>query len=129
MAFLRFDRERGDRPCLKSLDRDRLAGFLAIAVGALIEALQRGSDLGGQLALPIAGAQLDRAVGFGGRAIREIGMIVVLALQMLQGFLGFFQDVLAPGAQPFAEIVPLALIHEGLFVGWTILVLLFPLRQ
>ncbi len=56
VALLRLDRKRGDRARFEPLQGDRLAGFLAIAVGALTEALQRGIDLGDQLALTIAGA-------------------------------------------------------------------------
>jgi len=43
------------------LERDRLAGLLAIAVGVVVDALQRGVDLGDQLALAVAGAQFDGA--------------------------------------------------------------------
>src|SRR5690349_25054393 len=38
-------------------------------------------------------------------------------MQVLQRFLGFLEDVLTPSHQLFAEVVPLALVHEGLFVG------------
>ena len=58
---------------------------------------ERGVDLGDQLALAVAGAQLDRAVGFRGGAVGQIGMVFVLLLQMLQGLLGFLEDVLLPG--------------------------------
>src|SRR5258707_10847200 len=84
VALLRLHRERGDRAGLEPLQRDRLAGLLAIAVGAVLDALQRRVDLGDQLALPVAGAQFDRAVGFRGGAVGEIGMIDVLFLQGLQ---------------------------------------------
>src|SRR5258708_9566796 len=64
VALLRLHRQRRDRARLQPLQRDRLAGLLAIAVGAVVDALQRRVDLGDQLALAVAGAQLDRAVGF-----------------------------------------------------------------
>src|SRR5882724_680318 len=65
VALLRFHREGGDRPGLQPLQRDRLAGLLAVAVGVVVDALQRRVDLGDQLALTVTGAQFDRAIGFG----------------------------------------------------------------
>ena len=44
----------------------------------------RGVDLGDQLALAVAGAQLDGAVGLRGGAVGEIGMVLVLVLEVLQ---------------------------------------------
>ena len=44
-------------------------------------------------------------------------MILVLGLEMGQRLLGLFEDLLLPREQLLAEILPLALIHEGLFVG------------
>src|SRR5258708_39682790 len=84
VALRRLHGERGDRARLKRLQRDRLAGLLAIAVGVVLDALQRRVDLGDQLALAVAGAQFDRAVGLGGSAVRQIGVIDVLFLQRLQ---------------------------------------------
>jgi hypothetical protein len=84
VALLRLDRERRDRARLEPLQRDRLAGLLAVAVGAVLDALDRGVDLGDQLALPVAGAQLDRAVGLRGGAVGQIRVVLVLVLQVLQ---------------------------------------------
>ena len=84
VALLRLHRQRRDRTGFQPLQRDRLAGLLAIAVGVVLDALQRRVDLGDQLALAVAGAQFDRAVGFGRGAVGEIGVIDVLFLQGLQ---------------------------------------------
>ena len=84
MALLRFHRQRRDRAGFEPLQRDRLTGLLAIAVGVVVDALQRRVDLGDQLALAVAGAQFDRAVGLGGCAVGQIGVIDVLFLQGLQ---------------------------------------------
>jgi hypothetical protein len=73
VALLRLERERGDRAGIEALEPDRLAGLLAIAVGALLDAQQRRIDLGDQLALAIAGPELERAVCLGRGAIGEIG--------------------------------------------------------
>jgi hypothetical protein len=40
VPLLRLDRERGDGTGFEPLQRDRLAGFLAIAVGVVLDALQ-----------------------------------------------------------------------------------------
>src|SRR5580692_12138059 len=117
VALLRLDRQRRDRPRLEPLDGDRLAGLLAIAVGAGLDARQRRVDLGDQLALPVAGAQLDGPVGLRGGAVGKVGMILALILEMLQRLLGLLEDVLAPVEQLQPEVLPLALVHERLFVG------------
>ena len=99
MALLRFDRQGGDRARLEPPDRDRLAGFLAIAVGAVVEAMERGLDLGDQLALAVAGPELDRPVGLGRRAVGEIRVVLVFVLQVLERVPRFLQDVFLPGEQ------------------------------
>src|SRR3954451_19095967 len=89
VALLRLDRQSRDRSRFKAFERDRLAGFLAIAVGVVLDALKRRVDLGDQLALAIAGAQFDGAVGLRGRTVGEIGVIDVFLLQGLQRDPGF----------------------------------------
>src|SRR3954454_1243787 len=74
VALLGFDRERGDRAGFQAFQRDRLAGLLAIAVGVVLDALQRRVDLGDQLALAVAGAEFDGPVGLGGGAVGKVGM-------------------------------------------------------
>src|SRR5690606_4861836 len=96
MAFLRLDRERGDRPRIEPLQRDRLAGLLAVAVGAVLDPLQRCINLGNQFTLPIARPQLDRPIGFGRGTIGYVGMIDAIILQMLEGFTRLFKNFLTP---------------------------------
>src|SRR5580704_4190277 len=84
VTFLRFDGKRGDRARLEPLDRDRLSGFLAVAVGAVFDPLQRRVDLGDQLALAVAGAQFDGPVGLRGGAVGEVGVVLALVLEMLK---------------------------------------------
>src|SRR5207253_7839222 len=107
VALLGLDRERGDRAGLEPSQRDRLASLLAIAVGAVLEPLERGFDLGNELALAVASAQLDRAVGLRGGAVGEIGMILVLGLEMSDRLLGLLENILLPGEQLLAEVLPL----------------------
>src|SRR5262249_60226021 len=96
VTLLGRDGEGGNRSRLEPLERDRLAGLFAIAVGAVVDAGERLLDLGDQLALPIAGAQLDGAVGLRGGAVGEIGMILILVLQMLQRLLGLLENLFFP---------------------------------
>src|SRR5215472_7097316 len=81
VALLRLDRERCDRAGLEPLQRDRLAGLLSIAVAVVLDALQGGVDLGDQLALAVAGPELDRAIGLGGSTVGKVRMVDVLLLQ------------------------------------------------
>src|SRR3954449_6394522 len=117
VALLRLYRQRGDRASFQPLQRDRLAGFLAIAVGVVLDPQQRGVDLGDQLALAIAGAQLDRAVGLGRRAIGQVGVIDVFFLQGLQRDPRLLENLFLPRQQLGAKIIALAVVHERLFFG------------
>jgi len=98
VTLLRLDRERSDRASFERFERDRLADLLAVAIGAVIEPLQRSVDLGDQLTLAVARAQLNRAVGLRGRPIGEIGMVLVLVMEMLQRLLGYLEDILPPAS-------------------------------
>src|SRR5690606_27457003 len=113
MALLRLDRQCSDRAGVEAPEGDRLARFLAIAIGAFADALKRGVDLGDQLALTVAGAQLDGAVGFGRCTIGEIGKIGVLLLKNFQRLARFAQYIVLPGNELAAEIGFLPLVHEG----------------
>jgi hypothetical protein len=55
------------------------------------------------------------------RAVGEIGMIDVLFLERLQGDAGFPQDLILPRQQLGAKIIALALVHERLFFGRSII--------
>src|SRR5262249_28529139 len=79
-----------------------------------------------QLALPVARPQFDRPVGFRGGPIGKIGMVLVLVLQVLQRFPGLAQDVLAPCQESLAEVLPLAVVHEWLFVGRPVILFFLP---
>src|SRR5271169_1796625 len=125
VALLRLHRKGCDRTSLEPLQRDRLARLLAITVGVILDTLQRRVDLGDQFALPVAGTQLDRAVGLRRGAVGEIGMIDVLLLERLQGDPRFPQDLVLPRQQLGAKIVALAIVHERLFFGGSIILQLF----
>src|SRR5262249_43138752 len=103
---------------------DRLAGLLAIAVGAIVEAGERPLGLGNQLALTGASAQLDRPAGFRGGAGGGIGMGLILILEVPARLLRLPEGVFFSCQQLLAEVFPLALAHERLFVGWPIALIL-----
>src|SRR5688572_284523 len=85
VALLGFQRERGNGSRLEPFQADGLARLLAEAVGALLDARQRGIDLGDQLALAIAGPELERPIGLGGGAIGEVGVLGGVLVQNMQG--------------------------------------------
>src|SRR5690606_34650334 len=60
VPFLRLDRQGRDRARVEALQGNRLAGLLAIAVGAVVQPLQCRVDLGNELALAVTGTQFDR---------------------------------------------------------------------
>ena len=66
------------------------------------------------LALAVAGAQLDRAVGFRRRPVREVRMVLALVLEVLQGLARFLQDLFLPGEQLHPEVLALPVVHERL---------------
>src|ERR1700681_148500 len=117
VAFLPLHRQGRDRPRFQAPDRNRLAGLLAIAIGAVLDARERSLDLGDQLALAVARPQLDGPGGLGRRPVGEIGVILVLVLKVLEGFLRLLENILLPRQQLLAEVVPLALVHERLLIG------------
>src|SRR5690625_2024328 len=59
VPFLGFQGQGCDGPSFQPTDGDRLLGFFAVAVGAIIDTLERGIDLGNQFALPVPGAQFQ----------------------------------------------------------------------
>src|SRR6476646_1733538 len=128
VALLGFDAQCRDRPRVEPLQADWLAGLLAIAVGALVEAPKGRVDLGNQLALPVAGAKLESPLGLGGRPGGDLGVLGRFVLQVLERLLGRAEDLLAPSEQLAPEIGALALVHERLIVGGPIVFGDFTLR-
>src|SRR6202030_3552966 len=91
-ALLCLERESRRRPGEKTRNADRLAGLLAIAVGTVVDHLQRLLYFLEQLALPVPGAQLERVFLFERGAVRRIGRDLVLA-QVLTGIIGVVQQL------------------------------------
>src|SRR5262249_31623219 len=86
---------------------------------------ERRVDLRDQLALTVAGTKFDRAVGFRGRPVREVGVVDVLFLQRLQRDFRLAEDLVLPGQELGAEIVALPLVHERLFFSRPVVLQLF----
>ena len=115
-ARLRSHCSAGSRPSFQATQADRLAGILAITVGAVLDPAQRVVDLGDQLSLAVTSAQLQRAVGFGRGAIHQIGVVLGLGLQIDHRALGLAKDVVLPVQQLLLEIGLLPFVHERLVV-------------
>ena len=118
MTFLRLDRKCRDRPRIEPLQADRLARFLAIAIGAFVDPPECRVDLGNELALPVARTQFEGTLGLGGGAVGEIGMLRAVVLQMLQRFAILDEDVVLPLLELAAKILLLPFVHKRLVVGW-----------
>src|SRR6185369_477909 len=82
-----LDAQRRDRPRLEPGGPDHLAALLAHAVAAVFEAPERLVDLGDQLALAVADAQREVAVGFERGAVGRVGK-VALGVHAVDGFSG-----------------------------------------
>ena len=53
VPLLGFEAEGGDRPCVKTRKPDRFTGFLAIAVGPILDTTKGFVDLGNEFPLAI----------------------------------------------------------------------------
>src|SRR5690348_10524384 len=74
VALLRFQSHRRDWTGFQPAERDRLASHFAIAIFAFVEATDRAIDLGNELALPVAGAELDTPIGLARRTVSNVGL-------------------------------------------------------
>src|SRR3974377_558446 len=77
-TLLCFQRQRRSRSSQQTRDSDRLTGFLAVAVGAPVDHLERLLDLLEQLALAVARTQLQRIFLFERSPVRRVGGDFVL---------------------------------------------------
>ncbi len=75
VALLRFEAQGGHRPRVEALHANRLACFLAITVGAVLDALQSRIDLRDQLPLAVAGAKFNSAIGLVARPVSDVGVL------------------------------------------------------
>ncbi len=103
--FLGFQGERGDGPGIEAGDANRIAGFLAVAVGAILDPLERGVDLADQLALAVAGAKLESLVAFGRGPIGHVRVVLAFFLEVLESFAALAEDILLPALQLLAEVL------------------------
>lgn len=73
MRLLCLDRHGGDRAGDQTAQTNRLTGHFAETIFAFLKTAQGRVDLGDQLALAVARAQLDAPVGFGRGAVIQVG--------------------------------------------------------
>jgi hypothetical protein len=96
----------GEQP----LDPDRLAGLLAIAVGAIVDSRQRLVDLLQQLALAVAGAQLECVLLLEGGPVGRVRSEGKLA-QVLGRGAGVLAQLLLQLQQALAKEAQLHRVH------------------
>src|SRR5882672_2331188 len=107
---LRLDRKRRRRPRDQSGDADGLAGLLAVAVAAFVDAAQRLVDFLEELPFAVARAQLERVFFLDRRLVGRIRLELVLA-QMFRSDVRLFQQLLLSFAQPLAKESELLGVH------------------
>ena len=112
VQFLRLNRESRDGTRIKSFDTDGLLSFFAIAVAAVIDALDRRINLGDQLARPFAGSEFHSALRLRRRAIGQIRFLNVFGLQFFECRSGVLKDLLFPIQEFLVEILLHHRIHE-----------------
>src|SRR5690606_32270442 len=110
-TLLCLDRQGRDRARFQALDADLLAGFEAVAVAAILDALQRLVDLADQFAFAIARAQLEAEFLFLRGAIVRIGEVRGLILHVGDGAIDFHHQIVLPAEQDLTEVIELGLAH------------------
>ncbi len=116
VALLRFQRQGGDGPRFQATQTDRLAGFFAIAILAVLDSQQCLVDLADQFSRAITGSKFQRPVGLHAGAIGDVGFKNTALAQACQGIVGVAQLVGTPAQQFLAEILHLQRVHERLAV-------------
>src|SRR5262252_6000964 len=101
-ARLGFDRQRRGRAGDQPRDPDRLAGFLAVAVAAFVDAAQRLVDLLEELPFAVPGAKLERVLFLDRRLVGRVRLELVLA-QVLGGEVRLLEQLPLRGEQAVAE--------------------------
>src|SRR4029077_1544097 len=110
-ALLGFNAQGSHGACFQALDADFLAGFEAVAVRAILDALQRVVDLADQLAFPVTRAQLEAELLFLGGAVVGVGEVCRLVLHVRDRTIHFHHEVALPAVEYQAEVLELLLAH------------------
>ncbi len=116
VALLRLDRQGRDRPGVETVETDRVARHLAIAVGAVLETAQRGVDLPDQLTLTVAGSELETPIALLRGAVGEVRQVEPNFLKGRDRRGAFVEDGVFPVQQLPTKILPLTGVHKRLVV-------------
>ena len=100
------------RPSFQAAQADGFAGFLAVAVAAILDAMQRLIDLRDQFTRPIPGSQLQCSVGFHTRSVGNVGFVDAAFRQAGKGAIGLPDQIHAPTEQFLTKIFRLDGIHD-----------------
>src|SRR5690606_12339649 len=113
-ALLGLDAQRRDRTSLEAAQADLVARLLAVAVGAVLDALQRRVDLLQELSLAIARAQLEAELGLLRGPVVRVGEVRRVVLHVQDRSIHFLHQLALPRQQDVAEVLELPLAHVGL---------------
>src|SRR3546814_4643031 len=111
-SFLGFQAQRRDGTSFQPPQADRLVGFLAVAIGTVLDPLQRGVDLADQLAFTITSPKLDRVLGLERGPVGHVRLLQVLFCQVAKSLVGFPHQLGLPAEQLLPEIFQLLRVHE-----------------
>ena len=117
VAFLGFQRKRGDRARLEAPQSDRLPGLLAVPVGSVLDTRQRRIDLGDQLALPVACPKFQRTIGLRCRPISDVGVLSGILVKDVECLAVLADDLFLPGDELIAKVLLVPFVHERLAFG------------
>jgi hypothetical protein len=106
-ALLRVEAQRRDRARLEPVEADFLVSLLAEAVAAFLDAFERLVDLGNQLAIAVARAQLEGVLSLARGALGFVADVAYFIAQVVDRLLGFLDQVL-PLLQLGAKVGELA---------------------
>jgi hypothetical protein len=122
-CFLGIDTEMGHGLGTEAPQSDRLPGFLAIAVCAILDARQRRVDPSDKPPATGTIRQGQKAFGFHHALIENVGLADSFLVQGHSGALLGPDELLAPPKEQPLKILDLARIHVGFRVGRNIAVM------
>ena len=110
-ALLRFERQAGSGTGQQTWHANGLAGFIAIAVLACVNAFYGLLDFFEQFAFAVAGAQFKRMFFFDGGAVSRIGNDHGVFAQVFGGLTGVHQNAFFELNEFAAEVGHLHVVH------------------
>ena len=107
VPLLGLDAEGSDGPRFEAADTDRFVCLLTIAVGAIVDPMERRVDLRDQPASARPGAEFDRALGLERGSVGQVGFEATFFLQVLKCVRRLGQQLRSPAQQLLPKVLDL----------------------